>query len=190
METTTQINRQTGITLIELMITLVVAAILVSLAAPNFRGLIETNRISTLHDKMTASLQLARSEAINRSRTITLCGSNNQTTCSGTWSDGWIIFLDDNADRNFDSGTDTLLKASTVDNDGYSLVLISDVITTLQFNSEGRATARGSYQICGPSGNDTEARGIVVDFSGSTRAAADSNSDGIRETHQGVNISC
>ncbi|MFL0801631.1 MAG: GspH/FimT family pseudopilin [Agarilytica sp.] len=182
--------KQVGFTLIELMVTLAVASIFVTLAVPSFQSSIENNRILTLNDKISATLQLARSEAIARSRSITICFSNDQTTCSGTWSDGWIVFVDEDSDRVFDNGTDVLLKANDSKNNTYQVSLISDEVNSFQFNNEGRAVERGTYQVCGPSAENDRAKGIVIQLSGGSRYAADTDADGVKETHDGVNLSC
>ncbi len=182
--------KHSGFTLIELMVALAVATIVLTVGVPSFQMIIENNRTLTLNDNISATLKLARSEAIARSRAITVCYSNDQTTCSGAWSDGWIIFVDEDADRVFDDGVDMLLKASDVDLDNYSVTLLSDEVASFQFDKEGRAVERGTYQVCGPSGDSSRATGIVVQRSGSARYAADTNADGIKEAHTGNNLSC
>lgn len=185
-----RIKKQRGFTLVELMIALAVTAILVSIAAPSFQTSIEKRRILTINDSYSAGLRLARSEAVARSRTITVCPSNDQSTCSGTWSDGWLIFIDDDKDRIFDFPDDELLKVGGDFAGGYTAVLHGDTTTTFQFNYEGRAVEQGTFSVCGPSAEANFAQGIIINLSGGTRYAIDSNSDGVRENHDGDNISC
>lgn len=86
-----------GFTVIELMITLTVAGILATFAAPNYREFIQTNRMTTQVNLLVAALKTARSEAIKRGKMITVCKSNNQTSCaiSGGWEQGWITIIAD-----------------------------------------------------------------------------------------------
>jgi type IV fimbrial biogenesis protein FimT len=82
---TSSAPRMTGFTLIELMIVVVIAAILASLAAPSFRDLIENQRIRAASGELYMSLALARSEAIKRNTDITLA------SVGGNWASGWQI---------------------------------------------------------------------------------------------------
>jgi len=83
-----------GFTLVELMVTVAVAAILLTLAVPNVRTMVQNNRITAQVNDFATAATLARSEAVRRSRLVTLCISSDQDTCdeSGSdWSAGWIV---------------------------------------------------------------------------------------------------
>jgi len=88
-----------GFTLIELMITLAIAAILLTTAVPGFEALIANNRLSTQANAFIGALQLARSEAIKRNLNVTVCKSGvnqNWQNCSNNsgFEQGWIVFVD------------------------------------------------------------------------------------------------
>lgn len=89
-------NRSHGFTLIELMITLSIAAIVLALGVPSFQEMMRNNRAATHMNEFTSALNLARSEAIKRGQRVALCPSINQTSCTGAsdWEDGWIVFVD------------------------------------------------------------------------------------------------
>lgn len=88
-------KRAHGFTLIELMITLLLAAIIMSLAVPGFRDLVQNNRAATQSNELVAALALARSEAVKRGVNVMLCPSSDQATCTGgDWQDGWIVVLE------------------------------------------------------------------------------------------------
>jgi len=95
-------TKQRGFTLIELMVTIVLASILAAIAVPGFRDLIQNNRAITLSSDFTTAIQLARSEAIKRGSSVTVCAASDttHTACGGSddWSNGWIVFSDPNAD--------------------------------------------------------------------------------------------
>jgi Verrucomicrobium spinosum paralogous family TIGR02596 len=87
--------RQGGFTLLELMVTLAVLAILVSLATPSFTAVINGNRLTAQANDLVADIQLARSEAVRRNRTVRLCRSEDGASCAdgeGNWT-GWIVML-------------------------------------------------------------------------------------------------
>lgn len=87
------LKSQAGFTLIELMVTLAVAAILITLAVPSFMDATLGAKLSAHANSLVASAQLARSEAIKRNAPVTMCVSTNGTTCAGSggWENGWIV---------------------------------------------------------------------------------------------------
>lgn len=89
-------KRFLGFTLIELMITLALAAIILSLGIPSFRNVIQNNRAATQSNELVAALGLARSEAVRRGANVRLCPSTNQATCTGgnNWANGWIALVE------------------------------------------------------------------------------------------------
>lgn len=91
-------DRQCGFTLMELIITVAIAAIVLAIGVPSFQGIMRNNRAATQANEIIGALNLARSEAVKRGRRVSLCPSSNGTGCSGTdWSSGWIVFVDTSA---------------------------------------------------------------------------------------------
>lgn len=82
-----------GFTLVELMMTLVILAILLGVGVPSFNLVLQNVRSASLANDLTSGLNLARSEAITRSAQVDICPSNNGTSCSGSWTDGWIVIV-------------------------------------------------------------------------------------------------
>ena len=80
-----------GFTLVELLVTITVAAILATIAIPSFQDATLNGKLSSLANNFVASAQLARGEAIKRNTTVTLCASSNGTSCTGAWKDGWVV---------------------------------------------------------------------------------------------------
>jgi type IV fimbrial biogenesis protein FimT len=78
--------RQSGFTLIELMMVIVVLAIVLAIGVPSFRTLIINNRVTGEANDFAAALNIARSEAIKRRVNVTL------TAASGSsWEAGWTV---------------------------------------------------------------------------------------------------
>lgn len=89
-----------GFTILELMITVAVLAILMGIAVPSFNEMIRQNRLATQTNDLLTATAVARSEAVKRGARVTLCPANgNGSDCSGaaTWSGGWLVITDDGA---------------------------------------------------------------------------------------------
>jgi type IV fimbrial biogenesis protein FimT len=88
-----------GITLIELVITIAVAAIVITVGIPSFARLISKSRMTGEMNTLVSNLQLARSEAIKRGSRVSLCPvsqASTPLTCvdSSAWHTGYIVFSD------------------------------------------------------------------------------------------------
>ena len=177
----------TGITLIELMITIAIAGILVSLAAPNFRSSIQNNRMVTEVNELHASLNYGRSEAIKRSSNVTICRSSNGFTCSGAWKDGWIIFSDVDAGGTFNGG-DELIRVHGPITDGNTLSFSQNSVT---YVSQGVVTggSPGTFTLCDSRGA-SHAKGLIVGLSGRPRPAIDSDENGTLNDGDNADLAC
>jgi type IV fimbrial biogenesis protein FimT len=82
---------QRGFTLVELMVTVSIVAILAMIAVPSYNEAMLGSKLNTLANNFVASAQLARSEAIKRNTPVTLCASADGTSCGGNWRDGWVV---------------------------------------------------------------------------------------------------
>jgi type IV fimbrial biogenesis protein FimT len=90
-------RRLAGFTLLELMITLAVLAILTAIAVPSFQTLLERNRLTSATNDLLGALMMARSNAVTRRVITRVCPSTNASTCAtGTvnWATGWIVTED------------------------------------------------------------------------------------------------
>lgn len=137
---------QQGFTLIELVVTVALVAVLATLAFPDFSETVRQWRRDSATRALTTSLQLARSEAIKSSRKLMLCPSSDGTSCteSTEWSNGWIVFVDDGAtDQAFDAG-ERIIQVSSAQGGIASLTSPAGV-TFLQFLPNGlRAATTGT----------------------------------------------
>jgi type IV fimbrial biogenesis protein FimT len=106
-------KKQWGFTLIELMVTLAIIAIVVMIGAPSFNNLIARTRMTASINEFVTALNVARNEAVKRNVTVTLRKSDNKSSSkNGTnWEDGWDLFVDINGNGIFeDNGTDPICE--------------------------------------------------------------------------------
>jgi type IV fimbrial biogenesis protein FimT len=107
--------RVAGFTTVELLVTIAVAAVLLTLAVPSMRTLIQNMRMTSQANDLISDINFARSEAIKRSANVTICQSADSTAASPTcstgadWKVGRIIFIDSDSDGQHAS-TEELLR--------------------------------------------------------------------------------
>ena len=84
--------------MIELMITLTIAAIVLTVGVPSFQTMILNNSRVAQVNEFIGVLNMARSEAIKRGSRVAICRSSDGSSCStdttGNWEGGWIVFVD------------------------------------------------------------------------------------------------
>ena len=101
--------RQGGFTLIELMFTVVVMAVLLAIGVPNFRDFLRNSRMAAQGNDLLSALNLTRSEAVKRRAPVTLCAGT--TNCAAVdFEDGWLVFVDTDSDGAVDVGEDVLRR--------------------------------------------------------------------------------
>jgi type IV fimbrial biogenesis protein FimT len=100
---------QTGLTMVELMIVVTIAAILASIAVPSFSDLINNTRMSSTMSQLTSDLNRARSEAIKRNRRVLVCVRSTNTACNiiTDWQNGWLVCYDEDQDGACDATSAT-----------------------------------------------------------------------------------
>ena len=112
-------SAERGFTLVELLVTLTVAAILTAVAAPSMRSLLAGRATVSASDELANSLRVARSEAMKRGLTVSVCASASPNAatpaCSGggspPWLSGWIVFVDRNNNGTIDAN-DRVIKVN------------------------------------------------------------------------------
>ena len=146
--------RLRGFTLIELMVTVAILAVLLSIAVPSFRESIMNARMTGLANDIMADLNVARAEAVRRNARAYLCTSSNGTTCTGSaWNLGWIVYVDANNNGVQDSPAEPALKARPALSTGSNLLVQNDL-----------AGGGGSRQVLYRPSGASNVGGAVVSF--------------------------
>lgn len=103
--------RQRGVTLLETMMTLSIAAIMAVTGIPGMVNLVQDVRQDTAVYDMISCLSFTRSEAIKRRHRVTLCPSRDGMNClaESAWELGWMVFFDRNGDGTVNRG-ETILQ--------------------------------------------------------------------------------
>lgn len=119
-------TRSRGFTLIELMVTLVLAGVLVGIILPALSGMVYRTELSARTNELSSQLALARGWAVSNGRMAGVCGSSTGASCDGAWSKGLAVWVDDNRDsvpqdseikRFTDQSTNVVLSAATAEVD-------------------------------------------------------------------------
>lgn len=159
---------KTGFTLIELLVTLSIVGILLAVGVPNFVSFIQNNRLATQANDLVTVLSYARSEAIKRNLTISVCGTADNATCTGTanWSNGFIAFVDTDGDGTLDAGENLLQVRQPIE--GGNTLQSADIIFVRYLPNGFSNSPAGTFRLCDARGT-ASARAIVVSFQGRVR---------------------
>lgn len=162
-----KIHLVAGFTLVELVTVLAIAAIFTTIAVPGYKAMIQNNKVASATNKLSASLHLARMEAVRRGVAVAVCpaASTAYTACgtSAQWSQGWIVFLDADKD-NFIDATSDLVKVTQGFTSDAQVTTTKAIVSydSAGFISNGAATF--TLKTSGCTGNN--ARTIAVSTSG------------------------
>lgn len=159
-------SRQHGLTLLELLVTLAIAAIVLSQALPAFSALVAHNRRTTVLNRFVTALQYARSESLKRGDYVALCKSADGVQCmsSSYWDEGWLVFVDDDRDRTYDA-SETLLRQFPALDSGMLARANRNVFTLRPF---GLRSTNGTFTVCSAEAT-VKPRAVIVSVTGRPR---------------------
>lgn len=181
-----------GLTLIELLVALLIAALLLRLALPAFHDLTAASSSAAALNQLIGSVNLARSSAVTHHAAVTLC-PGAERSCFGRdqWHRGALLFLDRDRDGRVDAGEPVLRRLPPIDGGGRIYWRSFRNRTYLRFVPRGYTQwQNGSFLYCPPDGAARGARMIILNAQGRVRAARDSNGDGVVEDASGRAVSC
>ena len=164
--------RDRGFTIIELMTTLGIAAIAITITVPNLQSLIMNSKQTGSINEMVSGMHLARNAAITTNSRVTMCASSNGSSCQSVgWDKGWIAFVDLDSDGAVDDN-ETILRAG-MEAEGLSYTA-SGFTNFLMYRPNGRAmganinTSTGEFSVCDERGPD-HAKVVIIGLSGRPR---------------------
>ncbi len=181
----------TGFTLIELMITLTIAAIVLTVGVPSFQTMILNNSRVAQVNEFIGVLNMARSEAIKRGSRVVICRSTNGSSCAtdttGIWEGGWIAFVDRNQNGVLNAGApdnEELLKVQSSIANKFTLRSGSAFTQWIAYRSNGTSEGNavdsgnilGIFGLCDKRGVD-HARFVEVTNTGRTNVREKATGD-------------
>jgi type IV fimbrial biogenesis protein FimT len=129
-----------GFTLYELLVTLLIVGVVLTLGVPNLSNFARNSRVTSTSNDLHSTFHMARSAAARAKTNITICASADSMTdaadCGGTWDQGYIVFIDDNADQQRNAVGETVLRAVPESATGITLA-VEDDATYFMFASSG-----------------------------------------------------
>ncbi len=167
-----------GFSLVELMVVVAIAAVLAAVGGPALFDMIAASRLTAASSALQVSLNLARAEAVRR-------GSNSLVTVAalttaGSWSNGWVVFVDTGRDANSGVGpaddthgtrleiADALAPAVTYSQGA------TDTLNYFSYNGQGGiVTSSGAIanRVVWFSGTGTDKYCVIISSSGRVRTA-------------------
>lgn len=181
-------SHQSGLTLIELIAVLALSGILLSLATPGMHSLMMRFERDTITSKIRQGVSAARQIAILGRRTITVCGINQENSCTNRDFETLVIFEDTNRSGTWET-EEKRYRYLELDHSGQLWMTASLGRTYIRFGENGRAKQAGSFIYCNPL-NASLATRVTVSIPGRTYTAVDLDNDGVIETASGDAISC
>lgn len=177
---------QKGLSLLEMLISLAIVAIVVTAVSPSIQGILIKNKIVSEINELSATIQFARSHAIDQQITTVVCPSNDFSTCTADWNDPKIVFVD--SDNNGARGVSEELLAST------GAISSNNVLTgpnnALFFRPSGETLANAFILLCHNSKKADYARSLTIALQGRVKVSGDSDRNGIHEDTAGVALNC
>ncbi len=140
--------KKSGFTVIEMLITLSILAILLALSVPNFRNLISNSNMVSNTNAMIGAFNYARMEAIKRGSTV------NVDQIGGDWTEGIVVWA--NTDAINAMSSDEVLRIWSAFDDAST---VSSAQSTFSFNAVGGVNSSRVFEVCD---NRTGEEGIQV----------------------------
>lgn len=181
-----------GLTLLELLITIAIISIVVTVSTASFSWIVERSKATTTRSNIERAFALARYAAVTEHTVVTICPLNNFNKCTSNWALPTFVFRDPDSNLEL-ADTSRLIKEFTLFPGGQLTPSNSfnGPRRYFQYRPDGsiRGTL-GNLTWCPESGNEDTAIHVRVNFGGRLTWSRDSNGNGVVETASGIDINC
>lgn len=129
--------------MIELMVVVAIAALLMSMAIPSFRSMIQRQKITSVANDLFAAVNLTRAEAIGRGVRVDLVPAGDGTD----WAKGWIVFIDDNHDLRPGPGEYVIFSHAPISQEiNIQSAFTDSKVQYFSYTATGRSRTNGNSQ--------------------------------------------
>ncbi|NMH58950.1 GspH/FimT family pseudopilin [Alteromonas ponticola] len=179
-------QRQKGLTLVEMMIALAIMAILITVVAPNVQTILVQNRIVADINNLSAAIKHARFTAVDEQTDVTFCPTSNYSSCSSSWALAKMVFIDSNNNGQREDEETLIVSADPLSSSNK----ISGATGAVLFSANGGTDLNATVTICPNDGEVSLASALIVTLYGRVTTAQDSDNDGVKENNSGGALSC
>lgn len=177
-----------GFSLIELLITLTVSAIILSVGVPSLIKIIERSEFRSELSLLHRTISMGHAKAAMNGWTVALCPLDAANECTNDWEQTLTLFEDRNRNQKKETNEPILYLLEANDDDRVMRRFSRNAPIT--FNPQGNAFGfNGTLTYC-QNGSSTLGGTIIIANTGRVRPGEDKNHDGIAENSQGQNIDC
>ena len=168
-----------GFTLVEMVVTVAIVAILLGIAIPSYNETILNMKLTSYTNNLVASILLGRSEAIKRNALVSLCVSSSGTACTaGGWQQGWILMCKstDNVNCNPAGANTIVIQTQPPLSTGWRISEVA-ALTTIVFQPTGTGATSADLTVCRSSPLGTMERHVTI--SGTGRPSSSKTTAGV-----------
>lgn len=163
--------RVEGLTLLELLVALGIAAILLGVGAPALRDLhLDAQRTDAMN-ALVRALHLARTESLRNGQVVAVCPTGGDSRCTDdadTWARGWQVFVNTDNDQPARRDSDEIVL---LDHGPTAGAQITSNRAAFQYRPFNRRSTNGTLVYCDDRG-DQAARALIVSYTGRPRIAS------------------
>lgn len=170
-------TQQRAYSLLELLTTISLTALLAGIVSPSLSALLQQNRQTNSINQMHAYLNYAREKAISSRYVISLCVGNDVCSETPVWQGNMLVFQDNNRNGKLDQG-ETLLKIAAIDAQHRWIWTNFRQKNHMAFKSNGTTDSlNGTFTLC----ESTQAiHSIVINITGRAKLEIPASSDKCR----------